>query len=105
MGLLATGTSCLALVCVMGRRRVPLPPARTSAFMRPPCRRGNEWCRPSELLPVAHDGFENRPCLADDFVERAVELAAHLRRGVLAPAFHAQALAQGARDLAGRHAR
>src|SRR5262249_27916428 len=39
------------------------------------------------------------------FVERAVELAAHLRRGVLAPALHAQALAQGARDLAGRHAR
>src|SRR5687768_3243031 len=32
MGLLATGTSCLALVWVMGRRRVPAPPARISAF-------------------------------------------------------------------------
>src|SRR6185312_17441850 len=29
---LATGTSCLALVCVIGRRRVPLPPERISPF-------------------------------------------------------------------------
>ena len=28
----ATGTSCLALVWVIGRRRVPLPPERTSPF-------------------------------------------------------------------------
>src|SRR5919108_2741908 len=32
MGLLATGTSCLALVWVMGRSLVPAPPARMSAF-------------------------------------------------------------------------
>src|SRR3954454_3571770 len=32
MGLLATGTNCLALVCVMGRNRVPAPPARINAF-------------------------------------------------------------------------
>src|SRR5215213_5863905 len=32
MGLLATGTSCLALVCVMGRSRVPAPPQGTRAF-------------------------------------------------------------------------
>src|ERR1700730_10544701 len=31
-GLLATGTSCLALVCVIGRRRVPRPPERISPF-------------------------------------------------------------------------
>jgi hypothetical protein len=28
IGLLAIGTSCFALVCVIGRRRVPAPPAR-----------------------------------------------------------------------------
>src|SRR3954447_11364176 len=32
MGLLATGTSCLALVWVMGRRRVPAPPLRMRPF-------------------------------------------------------------------------
>src|SRR5437870_13450870 len=32
MGLFATGTSCLALVWVIGRSRVPAPPARMSAF-------------------------------------------------------------------------
>src|SRR5437870_12070888 len=32
MGLFATGTSCLALVWVIGRNRVPAPPARMSAF-------------------------------------------------------------------------
>src|SRR3954464_5499164 len=31
-GLLATGTSCLALVWVIGRRRVPLPPERIRPF-------------------------------------------------------------------------
>src|SRR5436305_12679772 len=35
MGLLATGTSCLALVWVMGRNRVPAPPQSTSAFTKP----------------------------------------------------------------------
>src|SRR5579859_1239536 len=35
MGLLATGTSCLALVWVIGRSRVPAPPARISAFTPP----------------------------------------------------------------------
>ena len=35
MGLLATGTSCLALVWVIGRSRVPAPPARISAFTGP----------------------------------------------------------------------
>src|SRR6202162_3958261 len=34
MGLLAMGTSCLALVWVMGRSRVPRPPLRMSAFIR-----------------------------------------------------------------------
>src|SRR5829696_6770430 len=34
MGLLATGTSCLALVWVMGRNRVPAPPQGTRAFTR-----------------------------------------------------------------------
>ena len=34
IGLLAMGTSCLALVCVIGRRRVPAPPARMSPFIR-----------------------------------------------------------------------
>lgn len=33
MGLLAMGTSCFALVWVMGRSRVPFPPARMSALM------------------------------------------------------------------------
>src|SRR5215212_3132424 len=32
MGLLATGTSCLALVWVIGRRRVPAPPERMRPF-------------------------------------------------------------------------
>ena len=32
--MLATGTSCLARVWVIGRRRVPAPPARISAFIR-----------------------------------------------------------------------
>src|ERR1044071_4577000 len=32
MGLLATGTSCFAAVCVSGRRRVPLPPLSTNPF-------------------------------------------------------------------------
>ena len=32
MGLFATGTSCLALVWVIGRRRVPAPPERMSPF-------------------------------------------------------------------------
>jgi hypothetical protein len=35
MGLFAIGTSCLALVCVIGRSRVPAPPARISPFIRP----------------------------------------------------------------------
>src|SRR5690242_35518 len=35
MGLFATGTSCLALVWVIGRSRVPAPPARVSPFMEP----------------------------------------------------------------------
>src|SRR4030095_12552608 len=33
MGLLATGTSCLADVKVMGRSRVPRPPERISPFI------------------------------------------------------------------------
>src|SRR5262249_15286315 len=33
MGVLAIGMSCLALVWVMGRRRDPSPPERTSALM------------------------------------------------------------------------
>ena len=33
IGLFAIGTSCLALVCVIGRRRVPAPPARIKPFM------------------------------------------------------------------------
>src|SRR5215218_10566777 len=33
-GLLATGTSCLALVCVIGRRRVPRPPERMRPLRR-----------------------------------------------------------------------
>src|SRR4051812_45984405 len=32
MGVLATGTSCFALVWVIGRSRVPLPPARMTPF-------------------------------------------------------------------------
>jgi hypothetical protein len=32
MGQLATGTSCLALVCVISRSRVPVPPLRISAY-------------------------------------------------------------------------
>src|SRR3954451_7086209 len=32
-GRLATGTSCLALECVIGRRRVPLPPLRISPLI------------------------------------------------------------------------
>src|SRR6185369_851902 len=98
-----TGTSCLALVCVIGRRRVPLPPARTNAFMRPPLR-GLRRTLANPLLSVAHDGFEHRPGLAHDLVERAIDLAADLRRGVLAAALHAQALAENARDLSRRHA-
>src|SRR5687768_6870096 len=35
MGLLATGTSCLALVWVIGRSRVPAPPARMRPFIGP----------------------------------------------------------------------
>src|SRR4051812_38875560 len=31
-GLFATGTNCLAEVCVIGRRRVPAPPERMSPF-------------------------------------------------------------------------
>src|SRR5437762_836388 len=34
MGLLATGTSCFALVWVIGRSRVPAPPERIRPFMR-----------------------------------------------------------------------
>src|SRR5438270_10525652 len=34
MGLLATGTSCFALVWVSGRSRDPAPPQSTSAFIR-----------------------------------------------------------------------
>src|SRR5665811_1309156 len=33
MGLLAIGTSCLALVWVIGRSRVPAPPARIKPFI------------------------------------------------------------------------
>src|SRR5215211_4390589 len=36
MGLLATGTSCFALVWVIGRSRVPAPPARMRPFMAAP---------------------------------------------------------------------
>src|SRR5947199_10860383 len=34
IGLLAIGTSCLALVWVIGRSRVPAPPARIKPFIR-----------------------------------------------------------------------
>src|SRR3954447_24779550 len=34
MGLFAIGTSCFALVCVIGRSRVPAPPARIKPFIR-----------------------------------------------------------------------
>src|SRR3977135_2985089 len=34
MGRFATGTSCLALVWVIGRSRVPRPPLRISPFIR-----------------------------------------------------------------------
>src|SRR5690606_34998718 len=32
IGLFAMGTSCLALVCVIGLRRLPVPPARIRPF-------------------------------------------------------------------------
>src|SRR4030095_14308750 len=64
MGLLATGTSCLALVCVMGRRRVPRPPARMSALMaKPPCRaalvvRANHRIHRQNQAREAHEADE-----------------------------------------------
>src|SRR5204862_1979324 len=49
-GLFATGTSCLALVCVIGRSRVPRPPERISPLSGP---MGS--VRPPELAMVPAD--------------------------------------------------
>ena len=39
IGLLATGSSGLGMLAVIGRRRVPSPPAMTTAFMTRPSSR------------------------------------------------------------------
>src|SRR5712671_5376519 len=95
MGLFATGTSCFALVWVMGRRRVPLPPLRMSAFSaaaprapgavrraaRAPdsFRRASGWCRlVVDGLEVDRDR-EGRP----DLILPAIAFSDRLRVVVL----------------------
>src|SRR5687767_12192298 len=90
MGLFATGTSCLALVCVIGRRRVPAPPERIRARIPEmlarrgcaPTTKRNRLEKTSDLDGSAHLAARDAARRSAGAVERALAPRAVAATGV-----------------------
>src|SRR5436309_1785044 len=95
IGLLATGTSCLALVWVIGRSRVPRPPASTSAFID---RASGSWISSGERLG------QQSPRLGERLAHLARVLAAGQSQVRLAAARAARDLRHRPHQLVGPQA-
>src|SRR3954451_10297632 len=76
IGVLAIGMSCFALVCVMGRRRDPSPPERTSAFIGSAARRtaGSGLRRRGHGIPRVVRRHEHRGLVALQGSRRGLHL-------------------------------